>query len=80
MVSQALEQLLIDSNWAYLDYLVIDLPPGTGDIALSLSQYLPRGEVYVVTTPQPAAQIRHKRHRPAPTQTAPKGRLQSWGG
>ena len=37
-------------------FLLIDMPPGTGDIALSLSQYLPRGEVYVVTTPQQAAQ------------------------
>ena len=56
MVTQALEQLLRDTNWRDLDYLIVDMPPGTGDIALSLSQYLPRGEVYVVTTPQPAAQ------------------------
>ncbi|MGH9124925.1 MAG: P-loop NTPase, partial [Acidimicrobiales bacterium] len=38
------------------DFLVIDMPPGTGDVALSMSQYLPRSEIYVVTTPQPAAQ------------------------
>ena len=56
MVTQALEQLLNDTNWKDVDYLVVDMPPGTGDIAISLSQYLPRGEVYVVTTPQPAAQ------------------------
>ena len=47
---------LTDVYWDEPDFLLIDMPPGTGDIALSLSQYLPRGEVYVVTTPQPAAQ------------------------
>ncbi|HEV8298400.1 MAG TPA: P-loop NTPase [Acidimicrobiales bacterium] len=56
MLHKALEQFLTDVFWDDPDFLVIDLPPGTGDIALSLSQFLPRGEVYVVTTPQPAAQ------------------------
>jgi ATP-binding protein involved in chromosome partitioning len=56
MLHKALEQFLTDVFWDEPDYLVIDLPPGTGDIALSLAQFLPRGEVYVVTTPQPAAQ------------------------
>ena len=56
MLHKALEQFLTDVFWDEPDFLVIDMPPGTGDIALSLSQYLPRGEVYVVTTPQPAAQ------------------------
>jgi ATP-binding protein involved in chromosome partitioning len=56
MLHKALEQFLTDVFWDEPDYLLIDMPPGTGDIALSLSQYLPRGEVYVVTTPQPAAQ------------------------
>src|SRR5690606_10361492 len=56
MLHKALEQFLTDIYWDDPDFLVIDMPPGTGDIALSLSQYLPRGEVYVVTTPQPAAQ------------------------
>jgi ATP-binding protein involved in chromosome partitioning len=56
MLHKALEQFLTDVFWDDPDYLLIDMPPGTGDIALSLSQYLPRGEVYVVTTPQPAAQ------------------------
>jgi ATP-binding protein involved in chromosome partitioning len=56
MLHKALEQFLADVFWDEPDFLLIDMPPGTGDIALSLSQYLPRGEVYVVTTPQPAAQ------------------------
>jgi ATP-binding protein involved in chromosome partitioning len=56
MLHKALEQFLTDVFWDEPDFLLIDMPPGTGDIALSLSQYLPRGEVFVVTTPQPAAQ------------------------
>jgi ATP-binding protein involved in chromosome partitioning len=56
MLHKALEQFLTDVYWDDPEFLLIDMPPGTGDIALSLSQYLPRGEVYVVTTPQPAAQ------------------------
>ncbi len=56
MLHKALEQFLTDVYWDEPDYLLIDLPPGTGDIALSLAQFLPRSELYVVTTPQPAAQ------------------------
>ena len=56
MLHKALEQFLADVYWDDPEFLVVDMPPGTGDIAISLSQYLPRGEVYVVTTPQPAAQ------------------------
>ena len=56
MLHKALEQFLADVFWDDPDFLLVDMPPGTGDIAISLSQYLPRGEVYVVTTPQPAAQ------------------------
>jgi ATP-binding protein involved in chromosome partitioning len=56
MLHKALEQFLTDVFWDDPDYLVIDLPPGTGDISLSLAQFLPRAELYVVTTPQPAAQ------------------------
>jgi ATP-binding protein involved in chromosome partitioning len=56
MLHKALEQFLTDVFWDDPDFLVIDLPPGTGDISLSLSQFLPRAEVYIVTTPQPAAQ------------------------
>jgi len=56
MLHKALEQFLTDVYWDEPDFLFIDMPPGTGDIALSLSQYLPRAEVLVVTTPQEAAQ------------------------
>jgi len=56
MLHKALEQFLTDVYWDEPDFLLVDMPPGTGDIAISLSQYLPRAEVYVVTTPQPAAQ------------------------
>ena len=56
MLHKPLEQFLTDVFWDDPDYLVIDLPPGTGDISLSLAQFLPRAELFVVTTPQPAAQ------------------------
>jgi ATP-binding protein involved in chromosome partitioning len=56
MLHKALEQFLTDVHWGEPDYLVIDMPPGTGDIALSMAQFLPRAEVLIVTTPQPAAQ------------------------
>ncbi|MCP3936821.1 MAG: Mrp/NBP35 family ATP-binding protein [Actinomycetia bacterium] len=56
MLHKALEQFLTDVFWDEPDYLLIDLPPGTGDISLSISKFLPRAEVLVVTTPQPAAQ------------------------
>ncbi|MGI9621771.1 MAG: Mrp/NBP35 family ATP-binding protein [Acidimicrobiales bacterium] len=56
MLHKALEQFLTDVFWDDPEFVLIDLPPGTGDISLSLAQFLPRAEVYVVTTPQPAAQ------------------------
>jgi ATP-binding protein involved in chromosome partitioning len=56
MLHKALEQFLVDAYWGEPDFLLVDMPPGTGDVALSLGQYLPRTEVLVVTTPQPAAQ------------------------
>jgi ATP-binding protein involved in chromosome partitioning len=56
MLHKALEQFLTDVFWDEPDLLLIDLPPGTGVISLSLAQFLPNSEVYVVTTPQPAAQ------------------------
>ncbi len=57
MVTQALEQLLKDTNWRELDYLVIDLPPGTGDIQLTLAQKVPVTGAVIVTTPQDIALI-----------------------
>jgi ATP-binding protein involved in chromosome partitioning len=56
MLHKALEQFITDVYWGELDYLVVDMPPGTGDVSLSIAQFLPRAEVIVVTTPQPAAQ------------------------
>ena len=56
MLHRALEQFLTDVHWGELDVLVVDMPPGTGDVSISLGQLLPRAEVLVVTTPQPAAQ------------------------
>jgi ATP-binding protein involved in chromosome partitioning len=56
MLHRALEQFLSDVHWGELDALVVDMPPGTGDVAISLGQLLPRAETLVVTTPQPAAQ------------------------
>jgi len=55
MVTQALQQLLNDTNWKDLDYLVVDLPPGTGDVALSMAQSVPMAGAVVVTTPQSVA-------------------------
>jgi ATP-binding protein involved in chromosome partitioning len=55
MVTSALEQLLTDTNWNDLDYLIIDLPPGTGDIQLTLCQKIPVSGAIIVTTPQDIA-------------------------
>jgi len=55
MVTQALEQLLNDTNWVDVDYLIIDLPPGTGDIQLTLAQKVPVSGAVIVTTPQDIA-------------------------
>ena len=55
MLDRALSQMLTDFYWGDLDTLLLDLPPGTGDMAISLGQYLPNAEVLVVTTPQEAA-------------------------
>jgi ATP-binding protein involved in chromosome partitioning len=56
MLHRALEQFLTDVHWGDLEVLVVDMPPGTGDVSISLGQLLPRAEVIVVTTPQKLAQ------------------------
>ncbi len=56
MLHRALEQFLQDVHWGELDVLLVDMPPGTGDVSISLAQLLPRAEAIVVTTPQPLAQ------------------------
>ncbi len=56
MLSKALEQFLNQVEWGELDYLVIDMPPGTGDIQMALTRLLPQAEMVVVTTPQKTAQ------------------------
>ncbi len=56
MLHKAVEQFLQDVFWDDLDFLIVDMPPGTGDISISMSQFLPRAQVLIVTTPQSAAQ------------------------
>jgi ATP-binding protein involved in chromosome partitioning len=56
MLHRALEQFLSDVHWGELDALFVDMPPGTGDVSISLGQLLPHAEAVVVTTPQPLAQ------------------------
>src|SRR3954462_1600666 len=55
MLHRALQQFLADVYWGDLDVLLLDLPPGTGDMAISVGQHLPNAEILVVTTPQVAA-------------------------
>src|SRR4029077_4678855 len=56
MLHRALEQFLTDVHWGEIDTLIVDMPPGTGDVSISLGQLLPRADVVVVTTPQKLAQ------------------------
>lgn len=56
MLHKALTQFLEDVEWGEVDYLVVDLPPGTGDVSMTLAQLLPQSQFVIVTTPQPAAQ------------------------
>jgi ATP-binding protein involved in chromosome partitioning len=61
MVTQALQQLLMQTNWQDVDYLIVDMPPGTGDIQLTLSQQVPVTGAVVVTTPQDIALLDAKK-------------------
>jgi ATP-binding protein involved in chromosome partitioning len=56
MLHKAIQQFLEDVEWGELDYLLLDLPPGTGDVSMTLAQLLPQARFLIVTTPQPAAQ------------------------
>jgi len=56
MLHKAIQQFLEDVDWGELDYLLLDLPPGTGDVSMTLAQLLPQAKMLIVTTPQPAAQ------------------------
>jgi ATP-binding protein involved in chromosome partitioning len=56
MLHKAIQQFLTDAYWGQPDFLLVDMPPGTGDVALTLAEVMPRAEIIVVTTPQPAAQ------------------------
>ncbi len=55
LLHKAINQFISDVHWGLLDFLLIDLPPGTGDVAITISQALPEAQVLVITTPQPAA-------------------------
>lgn len=61
MLHKAIQQFLEDVEWGELDYLLLDLPPGTGDVSMTLAQLLPQSKFVIVTTPQPAAQTVAKR-------------------
>jgi ATP-binding protein involved in chromosome partitioning len=56
MLHKAIQQFLTDAYWGEPDFVLVDMPPGTGDVALTLAQVMPKAEIIVVTTPQPAAQ------------------------
>ena len=56
MLHKAIQQFLTDAYWGEPDFVLVDMPPGTGDVALTLAEVMPRSEIVVVTTPQPAAQ------------------------
>jgi ATP-binding protein involved in chromosome partitioning len=56
MLHKAIQQFLTDAHWGQPDFLLVDMPPGTGDVALTLAEVMPKAEIIVVTTPQPAAQ------------------------
>ena len=69
MLHKALKQFLEDVEWGALDFLLIDLPPGTGDVSMTLAQLLPQATFVIVTTPQPAAQRVARRSPRWPTRS-----------
>ena len=75
MLHKALTQFLQDVEWGALDYLLIDLPPGTGDVSMTLAQLLPQAKFVIVTTPQPTAQKVARRS----AEMATRSRLRSAG-
>ena len=58
MLHKAIQQFLTDAYWGEPDFVLVDMPPGTGDVALTLAEVMPRAEIVVVTTPQPAGTAR----------------------
>ena len=74
MLHKALTQFLQDVDWGELDYLLIDLPPGTGDVSMTLAQLLPQAQFVIVTTPQPAAQRVARRSAEMAHKVSPRDR------
>ena len=72
MLHKAIQQFLEDVAWGELEYLLLDLPPGTGDVSMTLSQLLPQAKFAIVTTPQPAAQTVAKRAADMARQVRPR--------
>ena len=69
MLHKAIQQFLEDVDWGELDYLLLDLPPGTGDVSMTLAQLLPQAKILIVTTP---AAGRPERRQPAPPRWPPR--------
>ena len=74
MLHKALTQFLQDVEWGALDYLLVDLPPGTGDVSMTLAQLLPQAQFVIVTTPQPTAQKVARRSAQMAAQGRPRDR------
>ena len=71
MLHKALTQFLKDVDWGELDYLLVDLPPGTGDVSMTLAELLPQAKFLIVTTPQATAQkVARRARRRWPTRSA----------